>query len=1100
MTIKRYVHVVVNSVPRLAADVRGREWPAHSHAEHTGLDADDHEHYMTNAAGVDRQFTGDVYHQQRIVGTTNLMLDDSYRATHASGGGDWSLAGINLSGAPGEWQSFYDLFGEVSLLAAISAAGASGGNLNDAYHYGAVGTGRTMTADEGAVQVVAPDAAANFCLELLQFNTGSTDVMQVSTSSDGHVLYMTGPGTHSIYAGNDLYLGTSDELLFNDGNNAASSWGANYVPLSDSYQGWSDYKTLYSETGLLESVVLAQYESIRKVGSVGWRTGGTITDGGSQTYDVAAGTGFLRVTTDSSANMRTFSWSASTGNAIADGEVRYVFVNYNGGSPVVTSKTSFSNNYQTEFYVGSVVREGTVLFIQFAPDIAINPIGALHERLRHGGPARVEGLLLSEKGTRNIYVSSGETYYKLTEFFVPTVDTSLTSTVTSYVGTALDSEGVTQWDNQNYDNGGVKTALTTNRWSCLWFYQSTNGDTVYIYGSSNAATQATAEAETPPVTLPKHIQEHGYIIGRYVFQKGASSAASIESAFVDDLGLGGLVGLDDAYRVQSNISADAGAVYITVPNGYTTSALSLSNQMATNTSEVLSVNNVSTEPDAKAAYFYGAAGDGNLVRGHRLWSDGSISLGTNKTVESKVVTPYLTHTYDYTNQITVVEGRSVLGVDIDTTTEAYVRLSGYRSTVGGSDSASAELYSDGQTTVRSSGSSAQVRGASVSLIADSLNISLDSLSGDLRFVDGNHTGSSWSQNYVPLSDDTGDWDDYDTLFGEVSLMGAIVQAAASGGGVSEPDTQLVYGNGTGVDSSSSLVYDYTNQELTVTKTNSETYWYAADAAVLRMTGPASQGMVISSDKDITLGTRMDSATDTPTLQILCQNMDDDGDSNLYIRSFAQGSTTLGNRAAHSALTANAQGGANAEVRISAQTRAETNDGYDCDLTISTDAANEGLLSIIAGGDTYGELILDADDNIKIGYLGSKSVEFVNVTEVDFNDAEITGINETTYTGYTNTLTSNAFTFSFANGVRQRATITANSTMGLTTPTENKKGELIVYNSGASDYTLTLSGTHTVTWLGGSADGVTVPAGDTLLVSILWDTTHDWLIGHIAETV
>jgi hypothetical protein len=58
-------------------------------------------------------------------------------------------------------------------------------------------------------------------------------------------------------------------------------------------------------------------------------------------------------------------------------------------------------------------------------------------------------------------------------------------------------------------------------------------------------------------------------------------------------------------------------------------------------------------------------------------------------------------------------------------------------------------------------------------------------SGDLKmasanevlFDDVNRTGSTWSATSVKLSDTTAEWDNYETQFGEVSLMNALVQAS-----------------------------------------------------------------------------------------------------------------------------------------------------------------------------------------------------------------------------------------------------------------------------------------------------------------------------------
>lgn len=58
------------------------------------------------------------------------------------------------------------------------------------------------------------------------------------------------------------------------------------------------------------------------------------------------------------------------------------------------------------------------------------------------------------------------------------------------------------------------------------------------------------------------------------------------------------------------------------------------------------------------------------------------------------------------------------------------------------------------------------------------DLNLDAMQGLLRFHDQYQAGSSWTSDYVHLSDSTAEWDAYETTFGgEVSLFNAIVQAA-----------------------------------------------------------------------------------------------------------------------------------------------------------------------------------------------------------------------------------------------------------------------------------------------------------------------------------
>ena len=80
-------------------------------------------------------------------------------------------------------------------------------------------------------------------------------------------------------------------------------------------------------------------------------------------------------------------------------------------------------------------------------------------------------------------------------------------------------------------------------------------------------------------------------------------------------------------------------------------------------------------------------------------------------------------------------------------------------------------------------------GLSSGLISSSTDLSLRATSGEIRFDDGNRSGSTWGTS-VKLTNTTAEWDDYETAFGEASLFSAIVQANGPGTTTRED----VYGN------------------------------------------------------------------------------------------------------------------------------------------------------------------------------------------------------------------------------------------------------------------------------------------------------------------
>lgn len=312
---------------------------------------------------------------------------------------------------------------------------------------------------------------------------------------------------------------------------------------TDSVPEWTSL-TVASENVSIDTLTGATFKTLEKhinnTNSGGRVSGGEISDAGSQTYDVAAGTGYIRSTDSHIGTLFSFDWSAASSQAIADGAIEYVFVDYNGGSPQLAYKTVFSNNSHDEFFLGSVIREGDSIYVASIPDNVINFSAHVNERWRHDGFVRKSGLIIGETGTRNITTTAGEVYYKVCEMDWDALDTSSGDTFSQYRQSTLISASETQYNNTQYDNGSGLSSLTTNRFGTRWVYlQTNNGEStprlITIIGTSNATSVAAAQAEGRPANVPLRVSEQGLLVGRYVIQQGASSASVIETAFGDDL-------------------------------------------------------------------------------------------------------------------------------------------------------------------------------------------------------------------------------------------------------------------------------------------------------------------------------------------------------------------------------------------------------------------------------------------------------------------------------------------------------------------------------------------------------------------------------------
>lgn len=273
--------------------------------------------------------------------------------------------------------------------------------------------------------------------------------------------------------------------------------------------------------------------------SAGHLDGGTISDSDNQQIDVAAGRGAIRIDTNSLAQLKFFDWAGVVNQDITVDTIRYVGVEYNNGSPQVAIRESENWNLTTDFPLGEVTREGSILHPQNTPwkvgDHARFMAERMHATNHIARDNFAGGFIFGESGARFITVTAGTWWVGLTSFPIGAINTNNGDDFDTYSSKAasdgLEASGVSQWPNGQYDNGGTLTNLGTNKWANLWWYLELDGGLVMIYGTAQYATQAQAEAETQPTTRPNRLESHGTLSSRFIFQEGAATAAQILSPF-----------------------------------------------------------------------------------------------------------------------------------------------------------------------------------------------------------------------------------------------------------------------------------------------------------------------------------------------------------------------------------------------------------------------------------------------------------------------------------------------------------------------------------------------------------------------------------------
>jgi hypothetical protein len=334
--------------------------------------------------------------------------------------------------------------------------------------------------------------------------------------------------------------------------------------------------------------------------------------------------------------------------------------------------------------------------------------------------------------------------------------------------------------------------------------------------------------------------------------------------------------------------------------------------------------------------------------------------------------------------------------------------------------------------------------------------------GEIRFQSA-YIYANWTNKYLPLSEGSSEEVTYESNFGEVSILDAMNQlyTLASGAGVSEPAGQIVYGNGTGVESEPNFHWDETNDELTIVNNVNKTNWYDADGAAIKLTGTATQGPVLFCDKDLIIGVNRTDAD--ANLSILTRSSSSSYGTKIVIK--AEDTTVSGNGAAQVDLISDSgggEGGSDSIVNVIAHTDAQCDQTHELNLYNRVNTTNygfkitDGLISV------YGAIDYDAE--------------------------------------YTITVTSNDFSFDPYLGEFQKATISADSTWDLIEPDRPTKSVLTVINLDSSSHTLTLTGTDTAVFYGGESDGFSIPANSTVVITIIYrNGTDGWVISPVQES-
>jgi hypothetical protein len=295
--------------------------------------------------------------------------------------------------------------------------------------------------------------------------------------------------------------------------------------------------------------------------SAGLISGGAITDNGDGTVAAASGTGIIKSTDSNVGNSLFFDFSADASVTLTDESDNWVYVDYNGGTPIIDAAADWTTlDLHTQMIIGKVYREGTEVHIvpvaQNIDDFSRRVMQRLWEKER---VTRVDGLVLADAGTLHFAFTAGTLYAALARLAISAFDTTGADRFTY-----MYRDGLGDWtevaaqeviDNANWDDGtGVLNTLTALRYGVHWVYVAHDGDVYVQYGQGDyILAQALAALVPDP---PPELTAIATLAGKIIAQQGGTELYSVQSAFtqtfegVTATDHGSLAGLADDDHTQ----------------------------------------------------------------------------------------------------------------------------------------------------------------------------------------------------------------------------------------------------------------------------------------------------------------------------------------------------------------------------------------------------------------------------------------------------------------------------------------------------------------------------------------------------------------------
>ena len=465
----------------------------------------------------------------------------------ASSASPWKTAtgGIEYTGgsvavAPITGNGTFDVWGENSTYnrllvlskaddAAISFTGTLGDLLIDRDHSGTNvmnidgSTGALTLTNNGVTDFTMHSTTANNRFYMYADDTvgGRVLVNNAGEINIGSLDYASGELILWSGAAEQLVIGTTGSFNFS-ANTLSNISNLNTVSAIDTTTATTIANALDPNEVFMDTLGTPTYKSLEDwsdtTQSAGVLTSLALSDGGGGTVNVAPGTGILKTTDSDVGENVFFDFAGATGIAVTANEVSYIYIDYNGGTPIIgVTLLPSTVTGTTQFVIGLAYGDGITTGVTTASQDISNLANRIYVRdYEQFGFIRTSGMILQSKGTLSFAVSEGVWWAAFTRGISSAFDMTTGDTFTTFhsdgVGGWIRTPGQTAFDNINYDNGVGLVPGVEGRYLLHWIYYTLTDEIAVQYGRGSYS-YGEVQTINPPQTSDI-ISKYSILIGK----------------------------------------------------------------------------------------------------------------------------------------------------------------------------------------------------------------------------------------------------------------------------------------------------------------------------------------------------------------------------------------------------------------------------------------------------------------------------------------------------------------------------------------------------------------------------------------------------------